>query len=179
MAEDYDEKGLDEVLKRGQEALDRFREARSSRKRSTELPQDDVIEDLRKQSAERFALNQRIKADVHDLFMKVVSSGLEKQHDSEVPASSDVPTTQVKIASKTGDLEHQIPEFTNRALWLKDRMLERGWSNTDSSKYRGPDRKTIEKILRGEAVRNDILEKLADALSHRYAKVSVLDIPQS
>jgi hypothetical protein len=70
------------------------------------------------------------------------------------------------------------PQFSNRAAWLKDRLLERGWSSSDPSKYRGPDRKTIEKILRGEAVRNDVLEKLADSLSRKHANVSVLDIPQ-
>ncbi len=70
------------------------------------------------------------------------------------------------------------PQFLRRASWLKDRLLERGWSNSDPSKYRGPDRKTIEKILRGEAVRNDVLEKLAEALSRKDAKVNVLDIPQ-
>jgi hypothetical protein len=68
--------------------------------------------------------------------------------------------------------------FPARASWLKDRLLERGWSNSDPSGHEGPDRKTVQKILRGEAVRNDVLQKLADALSQRYGKVNVLDIPQ-
>jgi adenine-specific DNA methylase len=42
----------------------------------------------------------------------------------------------------------------------------------------GSDLKTVQKILRGEAVRNDVLQKLADALSQRHCKVNVLDIPQ-
>lgn len=57
-------------------------------------------------------------------------------------------------------------------------MLERGWGNADASMFGGPDRKTIEKIVRGESVRNDVLEKLADALAKRHAKVSVVDVPQ-
>ncbi len=57
-------------------------------------------------------------------------------------------------------------------------MLERGWSTADASKFGGPDRKTIEKILRGEAVRNDVLEKLAVALSKRHEDVTVVDVPQ-
>jgi len=69
-------------------------------------------------------------------------------------------------------------EFPKRASWLKDQLLERGWSNSDPSKYRGPDRKTIEKILRGETVRNDVIEKLAVALSSKSSKVRVLDIPR-
>jgi hypothetical protein len=70
------------------------------------------------------------------------------------------------------------PQFPKRASWLKDRLLERGWSNSDPSKYHGPDRKTIEKILKGTTVRNDVIERLAKALSSKPPKVSVLDIPQ-
>ena len=68
--------------------------------------------------------------------------------------------------------------FPARASWLKDRLLERGWSNSDPSGHEGPDRKTVQKILRGDAVRNDVLQKLADALSRRHGKTSVLDVPQ-
>jgi hypothetical protein len=68
--------------------------------------------------------------------------------------------------------------FPVRASWLKDRLLERGWSTSDPAEHNGPDRKTVQKILRGEAVRNDVLQKLAEALSQRHAKVNVLDIPQ-
>jgi hypothetical protein len=71
-----------------------------------------------------------------------------------------------------------ISLFPKRASWLKERLLERGWSNSDPAKYRGPDRKTIEKILRGEAVRNDVLEKLADALSGKHSTISVLNVPR-
>ena len=71
------------------------------------------------------------------------------------------------------------PPFPARASWLRDRLLERGWGNSDPSEYDGPDRKTVQKLLRGEAVRNDVLQKLADALSQRHAKVNVLDIPQN
>jgi hypothetical protein len=42
-----------------------------------------------------------------------------------------------------------------------------------------PSAKTIDKILAGGAVREDVQEKLANALSTKYAKVNLLDIPQS
>jgi hypothetical protein len=77
-----------------------------------------------------------------------------------------------------GNGKNPEPKFPKRGSWLKERLLERGWSNSDPSKYGGPDRKTIEKILRGEAVRNDVLDKAASALSKKHATVSVLDIPQ-
>lgn len=70
-----------------------------------------------------------------------------------------------------------MQRFPNRALWLKDKLLERGWSHSDPSEFGGPDRKTIEKILRAEPVRNDVLQKLANALS-KTTKVMVFDIPQ-
>jgi hypothetical protein len=66
-----------------------------------------------------------------------------------------------------------------RAAWLKDRLSERAWNASDPHRQRGPDRKTIQKILRGEAVRDDVLEKLANALSKKFAKVELLDIPQN
>ena len=44
----------------------------------------------------------------------------------------------------------------------------------------GPDHKTVQKILDGKAVREDILGKLATALSNdkRFPTVDVRDIPQ-
>jgi hypothetical protein len=73
-----------------------------------------------------------------------------------------------------------ISRFLNRASWLKERLLERGWSHSDPSKFGGPDRKSIEKIIRGEPVGNNVLEKLAKALSsQKLTKVTVFDIPQN
>lgn len=85
-----------------------------------------------------------------------------------------------ELAESEGASEGCAPVavFPRRTEWLDARLLERGWSTSDPSGYEGPDRKTIQKILRGEAVRNDVLQKLADALSKRYGKVNVLDIPQ-
>jgi hypothetical protein len=69
-------------------------------------------------------------------------------------------------------------QYVRRVLWLEERLIERGWSTSDPSRYSGPDRKTIEKILRGEAVRNDVLERLADSLSKKHSKIDVLEIPR-
>ena len=77
-----------------------------------------------------------------------------------------------------GDGAAPNSRFLNRASWLKGQLLERGWSKSDPSNHNGPDRKTIERILRGEPVRNDVIEKLAKALSQKFTKVRVLDIPQ-
>ena len=94
------------------------------------------------------------------------------------PADHDSAASVQPVTFNGGNGKNPEPQFPKRASWLRDRLLERGWGNSDPSKYRGPDRKTVEKILRGEVVRNDEIDKLADALSSKPPKVSVLDIPQ-
>jgi hypothetical protein len=188
MANEYDEKQFDEVMKLGQEALkrgrkslERSRDVMSGRKPSGSPASDSLsvaLEDLRQQNAEGFALNQKIRSDVHDVFMNAVGHALDKRPDPGVPASISVPTTQGGTAGKNGNQAHRIAPFPNRASWVKEQMLKCGWSTADPSKYGGPDRKTVEKILRGESVRNDVLEKLADALSKKHLKISVIDVPQ-
>jgi hypothetical protein len=68
--------------------------------------------------------------------------------------------------------------FPKRAAWLRARLAERSWNRNDPLRQRGPDPKTIDRILASKAVREDVLEKLATALSKKFTKVSVLDIPQ-
>lgn len=94
----------------------------------------------------------------------------QPQKDDEVNVDKTTPTRGRPAKSKL--------RFPGRAHWLDQRLLERGWSTSDPYQYGGPDRKTVQKIRRGETVRNDVLEKLATALSKTHAKVSVLDIPQ-
>ena len=76
------------------------------------------------------------------------------------------------------------PKFPERAAWLKGRLGERGWNKHDVSRQGGPDHKTVQKILDGRRVREDVLEPLATALSKapsakKLPPVSLLDIPQS
>jgi hypothetical protein len=68
--------------------------------------------------------------------------------------------------------------FPRRSAWVRERLTERSWDRNDPLRQRGPDPKTIDKILAGKAVREDVLEKLADSLSRKFAKVTVLDIPR-
>jgi hypothetical protein len=67
--------------------------------------------------------------------------------------------------------------YPGRASWLDERLRERGWNKHNVQRERGPDHKTIQKILDGKHVREDVLEKLAGALSKKKAKVDLLDIP--
>jgi hypothetical protein len=93
-------------------------------------------------------------------------------------------TEEGDVSSSSGEggdgaaVQDSRPCFYSRMAWLKKCLLERGWSTSDPYTHGGPDRKTVEKVLRGERVRNDMLEKLAAALSQKCSQVSVLDIPQ-
>ena len=69
------------------------------------------------------------------------------------------------------------PAFQKRASWLKERLRERAWSKHDLSRHGGPDHKTVQKILDGSSVREDVLQKVAGALSKRKGRVDLLDIP--
>jgi hypothetical protein len=75
------------------------------------------------------------------------------------------------------------PLFPERAAWLNDRLRERSWNKHEVSRQGGPDHKTVQKIRDGARVREDVLDKLAKALSNapdskKLPKVSLLDIPQ-
>ena len=73
---------------------------------------------------------------------------------------------KVSIAAPAAVRAPQISTaFPKRAAWLESRLRDQGWSTSDPAGWGGPDRKTVEKILRGEAVKNGSLKKLADALS--------------
>jgi hypothetical protein len=69
------------------------------------------------------------------------------------------------------------PQFPERAKWLKVKLKERGWGRQNPYKYRGPDPKTIDRILRGDPVRDGSLQTLAAALSAKGLPVNLRDIP--
>src|ERR1017187_10238327 len=77
----------------------------------------------------------------------------------------------LKQPGKPKRVTRQESSFPNRAIWLQQRLFERAWDHNDPPRHSGPDRKTIDKILRGEPVREDVLEKLAKALSRKFGKV--------
>ena len=79
--------------------------------------------------------------------------------------------------TKNASSKRTISEFPKRADWLQTRLKERAWDENDVQRQGGPDRKTVQKILRGEEVREEVLEKLARALSAKKNKVDLLDIP--
>jgi hypothetical protein len=68
----------------------------------------------------------------------------------------------------------------SRAEWIRAQLKECGWSSSDPIGFGGPDRKTVERIMRGERVHNNSLKKIAVALSAgRKTPMSVSDIPDA
>jgi hypothetical protein len=99
----------------------------------------------------------------------------------EVLEGSDAPT-QEQVMSIPPSPPRNAPaieklRFSRRASWLEDRLRERAWNRNHPSKFGGPDPKTIDKILAGGEVREDVLEKLASALSKKRGKIEITTIP--
>jgi hypothetical protein len=109
---------------------------------------------------------------------------------------------QAVIAGMVADLIHNAPEakgpqpgsapteqaaapaakqtrYPARAAWLRARLGERGWNKHDLARYGGPDYKSTQKVLDGFPVQDGVLQKIAQGLSARRAKVTLTDIPQN
>ncbi len=97
----------------------------------------------------------------------------------ELPATSErafqeaEPATECSVSGGS---------FQRRAAWLATRLRERSWNKHDVERNNGPSHKTVQKILNGAHVREDVLKKLADALSAapillKLPSINLLDIP--
>ena len=82
----------------------------------------------------------------------------------------------VQVIEEEG--EERFPE---RANWLRRQLAARHWGAEHVIRHNGPDRKTLNKILAGKPVREDVLARLAAALSasKKAPQVSVADIPNN
>ena len=97
---------------------------------------------------------------------------------AEVNASTAVNRTPIKPdAKRASSTTSRPPPFPKRAAWLLERLYERAWNKHDLAKQRGPHHKTTQKVLDALAVREDVLEKIANALSKKFATVEMVDIP--
>lgn len=106
-------------------------------------------------------------------YLETRAIAAERQHPATPEDATLSPITTDTLAQRPSK---DVP-FPRRASWLKDRLKERGWNRNDPARFHGPDPKTVNKILRGAGVREEILEKLANSLSAKGSKVSLLDIP--
>jgi len=96
-------------------------------------------------------------------------------------SGTDEPMTK-GVESGTG--EKKAPRldestFPKRAAWLRERLDEREWSKHDLNAQRGPDHKTIQKILNGKQVQGLVIERTVRALNKhpRAARVAISSVP--
>ena len=136
--------------------------------------------------------------------LELLESDATRRMEQEVRESSEWVEHQEALAAlaraqaATGSLQHAKAEKGNgksaiadkrsprcgsklqsRALWVSERLRERGWNKHDLERHGGPDHKTVQRVLDGVPVREDVLGKLANALSMKKTKVDLLDIPQN
>ena len=96
---------------------------------------------------------------------------------AEKKAENEMQRASQREPNKAPLMPIRLSKFPARALWLQERLKELSWNHNDPSRYNGPDRKTVLKILHGDKVREDILEKLANAFSKKGKKVLPAEIP--
>src|SRR2546423_578861 len=109
-----------------------------------------------------------VEHTVSEFWEKRCANSVDSDRDSK--KLEDIPTRSMPEKSRVSRASNQIQtEFPNRAAWLKDRLAERGWNRNDPLRHFGPDPKTIDKILQGIGVREEVLDKLARALSKKSA----------
>jgi len=113
--------------------------------------------------------------DIVNAELKVLETeGRIRTHTAAAhPATDDSPRQAPKKLSINGGIK-----FPRRAEWLHERLIERAWNKHEVHRYGGPDPDTVQKILDGFKVREDVLERLAKALSQKHGTVGLLEIPR-
>ena len=91
-----------------------------------------------------------------------------------VPPNEEVPAPAPQSNEDTARAEPIVADlplpppkarFPERAAWLRERLKKRGWNKHDLKRYGGPEHRTTQKILDELSVGDDVLGKVADALS--------------
>jgi hypothetical protein len=106
----------------------------------------------------------------------LTGDGLSKAEQTEAAGVGAAVPEQMAIAA-SGRRAGPQPEFPKRASWLRASLQERSWNKHDLARQGGPDHKTVQKILDGFPVREDVLGKVVAALAKKGGKPTALDIP--
>lgn len=107
---------------------------------------------------------------------KVGKTITEKASDVEPKVERHVDSKEVPDGS-VDDATCVKPEFPKRAEWVKEALCIRAWSTHDVERNRGPEHRTMAKILSGYGVRPDVLERLVTSLSSYRETVRLSDVP--
>ena len=68
------------------------------------------------------------------------------------------------VAGRQGSQEHERDKLRDRAKWLKEHLAKEAVALSTVADRKGPDRKTIHRILEGHPVGENVLNRLARAL---------------
>jgi hypothetical protein len=109
---------------------------------------------------------------------KALTATLQKRATPEADQRADITGRVAVIEGKAPRAAVKQARYPARAAWLRARLAERKWNKHDLARHGGPDHKTTQKVLDGFAVQDGVLEKIAQGLSGRGAKVSLTEIPQ-
>jgi hypothetical protein len=125
-----------------------------------------------------FAVAMLRAQGVLDESTKIMRGILGTPKPSVVPATL-LSTQPPQISSESKQKRATHETFPHRGKWLRDRLKERGWNKNHLSGFGGPDRKTVQRVLDGFAVREEVLEKLVTALNKKKVDkvINLLDIP--
>lgn len=118
----------------------------------------------------------------HDKVASGADDTVALEHHLASGCSSDEEPRHPDEEKSRGESKTDEPRFPDRAAWLNERLRERSWNKHDPARYGGPDHKTVQKILDGARVREDVLKKLMDALSKaplssKLPTLTLLNIP--
>jgi hypothetical protein len=114
-----------------------------------------------------------------DLCKHYESIALEIERMESIQQIGPAPNAEASTPKLRAKRKQQTAKFPQRAAWLRQRLAEREWDHNDPPKHRGPDRKTVLKILDGGDVRESVLESLAESLSKKHSNVGLLEIPRA
>jgi hypothetical protein len=86
---------------------------------------------------------------------------------------------QLELEALTSELGALRLDYPKRAVWLRAKMHEYGYTENRLEVLSGVDSKTLKKVLSGKTVTPAVMAKLAKGFSENGHPVSVRDIPSS
>lgn len=135
-------------------------------------------QDRENSDRERDGSDREAHRQLSQMLKESLASPLARRTVGEVARSQAEVTGGLPKEAPACTRNNPEPPFPKRASWLRDKLRERSWNKHDLARQGGPDHKTVQKVLNGFPVREDVLQRIADALSKRTSAVTVLHIPQ-
>jgi hypothetical protein len=104
---------------------------------------------------------------LRDLLSRVFGGSDSTTRETALQILSDVSAElRASFPRNASRRPRNLDRFPQRAAWLRVQMIKRGFlTATGIEVLGGPNHHTVQKVLRGEDVRDSVLERLAAALT--------------